>query len=162
MELNDEADLLSGWGTSEGATKASLESGGYLIATYEDKEAVKHYYPFLNQVYASGNEQFQKAGKIVGSYLNDKYEIGSSIPIGKGDKALDADTTYHEHSYGSYNNTNKYAEPLYWQATDVPVNANGRIDGGYFVDYYVLVITWNDSFVDNKETDMIYITARRH
>jgi uncharacterized protein (UPF0333 family) len=161
VELNDEDDLESGWGTTDNATKAALETSGYLIATYEDSNAVKHYYPFSNQEYADGNSLYMKEGKISGAYLNDKYEVGSTVPIGKGDKTLDS-TTFHEHNYGTYNYTNKYAEPLYWQATNLPVNSEGRIDGGYFVDYYVLVITWNESFVNNKETDMIYITAKRH
>ena len=46
----------------------------------------------------------------------------------------------------------KNAEPLYWQAERT---ANAKTG----IDYYVLVVSWTDTNVTNKDTEMIYISA---
>lgn len=62
------------------------------------------------------------------------------------------------------------AEPLYWLAYEGgvsalnPYNKGIRDDSGksYFCDYYILHISWEEGHVVNdKETDMVYLTASR-
>lgn len=59
---------------------------------------------------------------------------------------------YHEETYGTYTNVQKNAEPLYWLAERT---ANAKTG----IDYYVLVVSWTDTNVTNKDTEMIYISA---
>lgn len=73
---------------------------------------------------------------LAGNYLN-----------GNGNGT--ADNTLHAATYGTYASVQKNAEPLYWQST-------ARVSNGE--DYYKLVVTWGAD-TNNKETDMIYITA---
>ena len=65
-----------------------------------------------------------------------------------GDGSL-ADGTLHSATYGNYNQVQKNAQPLYWQS---------GVQTSSGVEFYVLVVTW-DAGANNKETDMIYITA---
>lgn len=65
-----------------------------------------------------------------------------------GDGSL-ADGTLHSATYGNYNQVQKNAQPLYWQS---------EVQTSSGEEFYVLVVTWNAG-VNNKETDMIYITA---
>lgn len=60
-----------------------------------------------------------------------------------------ADKTLHSATYGDYNKVQKNAQPLYWQS---------EVQTSSGVEFYVLVVTWNAG-ANNKETDMIYITA---
>lgn len=65
-----------------------------------------------------------------------------------GDGTL-ADKTLHSATYGDYDKVQKNAQPLYWQS---------EVQTSSGVEFYVLVVTWNAG-ANNKETDMIYITA---
>lgn len=59
------------------------------------------------------------------------------------------DGTLHSATYGDYNKVQKNAQPLYWQS---------EVQTSSGEEFYVLVVTW-EAGVNNKETDMIYITA---
>ena len=59
------------------------------------------------------------------------------------------DGTLHSATYGDYNKVQKNAQPLYWQS---------EVQTSSGVEFYVLVVTW-EAGANNKETDMIYITA---
>ena len=65
-----------------------------------------------------------------------------------GDGSL-ADGTLHSATYGNYNQVQKNAQPLYWQS---------EVQTSSGEEFYVLVVTW-EAGANNKETDMIYITA---
>ena len=60
-----------------------------------------------------------------------------------------ADGTLHSATYGDYSQVQKNAQPLYWQS---------GVQTSSGEEFYVLVVTW-DAGANNKETDMIYITA---
>ena len=98
---------------------------------YVDEDGTAHYY--------------SKSGSAAsGKYLN----LGSD-----GKKA---DDSLHKESYDSYKNVQENAEPLYWQSDEIqPENNSGQ----GFVDYYILEISWNDDVRNDKETDMVYLTA---
>ena len=61
----------------------------------------------------------------------------------------------HTETYGNYNAeyVQFNAEPKYWQASDAQ-----SINESYGMKYYVLRISWNQA-INNKETEMIYITV---
>ena len=77
-----------------------------------------------------------------------------------------ATAQYHEKTYGKYDSVQNLAEPLYWKTTTKQTlskdnSAVSKQDEGiYYVDYYVLRISWDKSVQNNKETDMIYIMTR--
>lgn len=60
--------------------------------------------------------------------------------------------TQHEATYGAYKEVQNNAEPLYWQSEVQTSNAEGN-------DFYVLVVSWSGGLQNDKETDMIYLTA---
>lgn len=83
--------------------------------------------------------------KINGVYLNRIVDNGEYI----GDpnsKAL---------SYGTYSNVNKYAVPIYWQSEEIDTGTKR----GSFVMYFVLRVKMNGKVVNDKETDIILISA---
>mgnify|MGYP004488481649 FL=1 len=59
------------------------------------------------------------------------------------------DGTLHSVTYGDYNKVQKNAQPLYWQS---------EVQTSSGEEFYMLVVTW-EAGANNKETDMIYITA---
>lgn len=63
-----------------------------------------------------------------------------------------ADNSLHSQSYDTYELVQKNAEPLYWQSVSVPVT-------GEALDYYVLVVSWEEGLTNNKETDIVYLTV---
>ena len=70
-----------------------------------------------------------------------------------------ANGTYHEKTYGAYGSqfVQKNAEPLYWQSSPAITPAAA---GNMFTDYYILEVSWDsDKVTNNKETDMVYLTA---
>lgn len=96
-----------------------------------------------------------------GSYAKEnQYYYSYSTPLGGSYINLDsvnnhsylADNSLHSKSYGSYEFVQINAEPLYWQSVSVPVEGEG-------LDYYVLVVSWEEGLTNNKETDIVYLTV---
>lgn len=88
----------------------------------------------------TADASFNKGAALSGSYLN----------LNTDDPPL-ADNTYHEKTYGQYTIVQKNAEPLYWQSYQMDIEkANPQ--------HFILEISW-DSIENNKETDMVYLTA---
>ena len=152
-------------------TKPSNLPAGYSVAEYKSEDGqTKYYYPYSTADVSNDrtDENYRLSGKITGALVNDEGYINETTNA-KGEKIADgtkqADRrTFHERNYslesgGTYERVNQYAEPIYWQAKHLPIA--GQVTDGVFVDYYVLKITWDSSFTNNKETDMIYITARK-
>lgn len=84
--------------------------------------------------------------EIVGNYIN--MDSDSQI----------ANDSKHTDTYGNYSNVQKNAEPLYWQPDNAIIVDDTNSEG--FIDYYVLEVSWDKTKVKNdKETDMVYITA---
>ncbi|MBQ7700661.1 MAG: hypothetical protein IJT49_10030 [Clostridia bacterium] len=89
---------------------------------------------------------YTPARLLTGDFLNDQTV---------GEETL-ADNTEHTATYGSYNNVNKYAEPLYWQTS----SAEPGYARGDFINYYILRVYLNGKTVNDRETDVICITAK--
>lgn len=81
------------------------------------------------------------------------YKLSSASDTSGGTELTgsyrNGDGTLHSATYGDYNKVQKNAEPLYWQS---------EVQTSSGEEFYVLVVTWKAG-ENNKETDMIYITA---
>jgi hypothetical protein len=101
------------------------------------------------------------------SETGSKYYVKESSVLAGGYKnnvsinpmqAKDNDTFYYE-NYQDSTNVQTDVIPSYWQSDSVSVNMDSN---NKFCDYYIIEVTWeNRSSVEDKETDMIYITAAR-
>ena len=92
-------------------------------------------------------KQYIKEKQLAGSYLN------------KDENSDHATDEYHEITYGEYNSVQKSAEPLYWKTTSQETLPKEKDDTTYYVNYYILHISWDENVQNNKETDMIYLMA---
>lgn len=112
------------------ASESVDDTGGGVV--YTDESNVSHYY-------------IKDGTALAGGYLNLDTD-------GKT-----ADDSLHDESYGSYGNVQKNAEPLYWQTSSAIQPTNNS--GAGFLDYYILEVSWGDNVSNNKETDIVYLTA---
>ena len=94
-------------------------------------------------------KQYTKGVKLSGSYLN----------IDENNRY--ATDEYHGITYDKYDKTHvqKSAEPLYWKTTIQETLPEQQDDTAYYVNYYILHISWDENVQNNKETDMIYLMA---
>lgn len=100
-------------------------------------------------------ENYSQEAELKGRYLNKQAD------------SKYATDGFHGKTYGSYSNVQISAEPLYWKTTEKQIlnEKNSAItkiidEDKYYVDYYILRISWDDTVQNNKETDMIYIMAK--
>jgi hypothetical protein len=101
------------------------------------------------------------------SETGSKYYVKESSVLAGGYKnnvsinpmqAKDNDTFYLE-NYQDSTNVQTDVIPSYWQSDSVSVNMDSN---NKFCDYYIIEVTWENRYsVEDKETDMIYITAAR-
>lgn len=111
-------------------------------------------------------------GNILITYNDDDFYFDDSTAVSGGYLNQNASTNiaestgvYHDKTYDGlndtanvYNNVQKNAEPLYWK-TSAPRSLEYDIETGYYINYYVLRISWDSSIQNNKETDMVYLMA---
>lgn len=95
-------------------------------------------------------------GAIAGTFFNAKTD-GETLGKNATDEtsASEADK-YHKKTYGSYDNVDKYAEPIYWQ-TSSGQTGSAR---GIFINYYILRVNLNGKNSNDRETDVICIAAK--
>ena len=77
----------------------------------------------------------------------------------------DDSDTYYKETYGTYSTAKVHedAMPSYWQA-DITLADNEIDENKGFCKYYILVVTWNSAQQarqEKKETDMVYLSAKR-
>ena len=114
------------------AESTTSSEGAIAYTTHEDTPRTFYYS-------ASGNA-------IAGNFLNAQTV---------GNETL-ANATLHQRTYNTYNEVNKYGEPLYWQTTGrEPANLRGD-----FVNYYILRVYVNGKENNDRETDIICIAAK--
>jgi len=104
----------------------------------------------------NGKQYYHADAQLVGDYINDEQLGIDSRTIGNDQ--------YEKPSYDNNENRQQFAEPVYWQNDD-PINARDEeYDYGdaerAFRNYYVLEVSWNSSVKNDKETDLIYLTAQ--
>lgn len=119
--------------------------------------------PFKYTLYrAAQNEN----GEVI--YVDEKgtshnYKIGDNVIGGYINSEASgqiANDSQHKRTYGSYNNVQKNAEPLYWQSDEEDVSQTEG-SSNEFCDYYVIRVSWDESLSNDKETDMVYITVMK-
>ena len=71
-------------------------------------------------------------------------------------------SAYVDPSYKNTDERQKFAEPLYWQTKNAVNAAENDDDTTDSVkrNYFILEVSWNDSVNNDKETDLIYLTAQ--
>lgn len=116
----------------------------YRISTASEVNEISGY----DVVYCSEDNRnffYKKNSVLAGVFKNLQDGIGhSSSLVGK--------------SYAAYTQIQKNAKPLYWCSDAVATD-------GEFSDYYIITVSWtmqqinNDEISNNKETDLVYITA---
>lgn len=97
------------------------------------------------------------------SYLGKHYTKGEVLDgkyLNEGENGHATDK-YHATTYSSglttYKNVQNAAEPLYWITNNKETLPNDPDDTEYYVNYYILQISWDENVQNNKETDMIYL-----
>lgn len=116
--------------------------------------------PFSYSIHpASRTAEGNRTTKYTEAGENFFYDPNESI---KADASFNG-IQKHDFSYkaGDVNNSvegtypsdlvQEHAEPRYWQSVDI-IRTND-------IDFYILKITWPNGLANNKETDMIYLTA---
>ena len=83
---------------------------------------------------------------VAGTYLNKTEEDGRAI----------ATNANHADTYGSYSSVHKNAEPIYWQTS---ASETGNVRGD-FVNYYLHRIYKNGKATNDRETDVLCISAK--
>ena len=93
-----------------------------------------------------------RSTEVQGQYLNET-SAGSKL----------ASSKYHEETFGEYNSVQANAEPLYWQCSGITSVPDSSSWGAKpFFKTFVLEIDWTGlTEYNNKETDVIYISAYR-
>ena len=100
------------------------------------------------------------SGKI--NYLGRQYQQGELLTGNYLNKYTDnkyATKAYHGMTYGTYNKVQASAEPLYWITGSQESLPTDKDATGYYVNYYILHISWDETVQNNKETDMVYLMA---
>ena len=121
------------------ATESSVYSAAAVAYTTHTDPAETYYYSPSTGV------------ALAGGFLNDQTVGGETI----ADNTLHGDTSALDPA-GTYDNVQKYAEPLYWQTTGAePGNYRGD-----FINYYILRVNLNGKTVNDRETDVICIAAK--
>lgn len=94
-------------------------------------------------------KQYQQKEQLSGGYLN------------RADDGKHATKDYHKTTYGEYGKVQQAAEPLYWKSNVQEKLPDTQQDATeeFYVNYYILHISWDKTVQNNKETDMIYLMA---
>lgn len=116
--------------------------------------------------YVTANEEdiyYRKTIALAGSYVNNTTKNSRTI----------GNNQYTDKSYTNGESIQDFAEPLYWQVTSAinpkeiyegttSYNAYSGVSGKdkEFLNYYVLHVEWDASVINDKETDIVYITAK--
>lgn len=107
-----------------------------------------------NSVTDSGHTYSYDSTPIAGKYINPDT-------TGSSDYYKYADASKHSYNYGTYNQVQKHAEPIYWLAEDdLQATTGNKIEVAgteCYRTYYVCEVTWTET---EKETDIFYILAK--
>ena len=94
----------------------------------------------------------------------DSEYLNKSNPLPAG-AIIDADLTKHGETYNAYSVVQDCAEPIYWQIRNIKSDMDPTTRE--VLDYYILEVNWENvkantpsgEFIDNGETDIIYISV---
>lgn len=144
------------------------KSKDVVFCVYSEKPGISYYLQLAHTTNIGFNYEIYKAelsqdGGL--SYLGKTYKKRAPLEGGYLNKKSDtnyATDKYHTLTYpnSSVDHVQKSAEPLYWKSTNMetlPKDEADKNSTGYYVNYYILHISWDETVKNNKETDMIYI-----
>ena len=101
---------------------------------------------------------------VKGTCINDgdQYLNKDDVASLQAERLIASDK-YHDDCYGSYDELNPYAEPLIWQKSNIASVGDPTSWGAKpFIKTFILDVSWDRSKIsNNKETDMLYISAFR-
>ena len=101
---------------------------------------------------ASGDVHYSKGNEVNGRYFN---LVNDSDPtVAK----RDASEVFYQNTYGSNTNVHFDSVPSYWQAT---IDSNIDPNTKKFCNYFILEVSWEVGHLNNKETDLIYLSVER-
>ncbi len=127
---------------------------------------------FSRQRYAAGETPYEfyykrAPGAAAYSMTARNPKDGTSVRLAAPDgNSGDVDDLY-DRTYGDYANVDAYAVPMYWQTGLIQVGEGDAVPGqSYaFVKYFILQVNWettgDDKRSNDRETDMIYIAAKK-
>jgi hypothetical protein len=122
---------------------------GVVVYTASDKAQTRYYYRKVASVSTDATQTTTATTLVPGKWLNsDTTDAATAL----------ADSAYHALTYGSYNNVQKNAEPLYWQSSALTPRSEVRTSEQKFCDYYILTISWS-GLKNDRETDLVYLMA---
>ena len=101
----------------------------------------------------NGPVYYTMQDELGGDFVNDSA---------KGSRTIGNDR-YQEPSYDAANSRQDFAEPLYWQSSQITAEDSHYDDEPAersFRNYYILRVSWGIDVVNDKETDLIYLTAQ--
>lgn len=182
--INSPTTLVIGAGAKE--SSLNINMGGidvadeackkdFVFSVYSDESVENYKIQLAHTTNIDFNYSIYKAAEHTDDPGNDRAvytdESGNTFYYTKNGDALSgvflnldqdgktADKSLHDKSYDNYDKkyVQKNAEPLYWQTADVIQPTNNS--GSGFLDYYILEVSWNENAANNKETDIVYITA---
>ena len=148
------------------------KSKDVVFCVYSEKPSLNYYLQLAHTTNIGFNYEIYKAelsqndGEL--SYLGKNYKMEEPLKgayLNKKSGTNYDEKRYHAITYpdsngtqtGSYDNVQTSAEPLYWKSTSKEVLPDKKDTTGYYVKYYILHISWDETVKNNKETDMIYI-----
>ena len=91
------------------------------------------------------------------TFLNRKSTSPEILAYTDNDTAAAGSKNYHGDTYEGYDEVHRYAEPIYCQTGTIDTVSDADAN---FADYYVLRVYWTGAAKNDKETDIIYISAR--
>lgn len=97
--------------------------------------------------------------KLAGSLLNDAGDPDEKLAKDQTEADFWYKKTYapdENETDQTYDYHHKYAVPLYWQTDSLILNPEEK----EFCHYYVLRVVWESGAHNDKETDIIYISAK--
>ena len=149
---------------TENASKPSGVSDDYIVEYKLNANSRNE-----NELGSINNDTYDKNdGTTIKYYVRSTSPVSTSTSHGYLNnvttnpmKAKNNDTYYAENYPNSMTNVDDDDIPSYWLSDEIPVESDSNKK---FCHYYVLEVTWGNrpsSGIENKETDMVYITAER-
>ena len=138
-----------------------------VFCVYSAEQGKNYYLQLAHTTNIGFNYSIHKASLLTEggdvTYLGKQYKKGELLPGAYLNLAADkkyATNDYHNTTYGEYKNVQQAAEPLYWKSEEQETLPEKKEKSEeFYVNYYILHISWDETVQNNKETDMIYLMA---
>lgn len=142
------------------------KSKDVVFCVYSAEQGKRYYLQLAHTTNIGFTYSISKASPNAGgdiTYLGKQYQQGESLSgryLNLADDRKHATKDYHKTTYGAYDKVQQAAEPLYWISdAQETLQETKDTSGEFYVNYYILHISWNATVQNNKETDMIYLMA---